>query len=142
VGVRTGDRWTAQLELHERSGEQLSHFRIDVPGMFLSHAAAVHAAQGVLNDWRAGHVTLRDLVLRELSAMYRHLRETHKAMEPVAVPTTSAAWERALALWELAGWLDAAEAARYHDHAQWAFHATAASVKRHGLLDAKTGSAS
>jgi hypothetical protein len=138
VTVRAGERWTARLELDEQSGGQLADRRIDVPGTFLSESAAVHAAESVLNDWRAGRVALRDLVLRELAATYRHLRETHKPMEPVAVPTTSAAWERALALWELSGWLDAAEAARYHAHAQWAFHAAGGNVKRHGLLDART----
>jgi hypothetical protein len=138
VTVRAGERWTAQLELDVRSGDHLSHLRVDVPGMFLSQAAADRAAQAVLNDWRVGHVTLRDLVLRELAAAYRQLRATHKAMEPVAVPTTSAAWIRAIDLWELAGWLDAAEAARYHDHAERAFDVAAVKVKRHGLVDART----
>jgi hypothetical protein len=137
VSVPAGQRWTAQLELDERSGDQLSRLRVDVPGTFLTEAAAVQAAQGVLNEWRVGRLTLRDLVLRELAAAYRHLRETHKTMEPVAVPTTSAAWDRAIDLWELAGWLDAAEAARYREHAQRAFDAAAARVKRHRMLDVK-----
>jgi len=141
VTASAGARWTAQLELDERRGEELSRLRIDVPGTFPSEAAAVHAAQGVLNEWRVGGVTLRDLVLRELAAAYRRLRETHKTMEPVAVPTTSAAWKRAIDLWELAGWLDATEAARYREHAQRAFDAAAAKVTRHRLSDVDSDSA-
>ncbi len=138
MAVPTGERWTAQLELDERGGDQPSPLRVDVPGTFLNEAAAVHAAQGVLNEWRAGRLTLRDLVLRELAAAYRHLRETQKTMEPVAVPTTSAAWARAIDLWELAGWLAAAEAARFREHARRAFDATAATVRRHRLADVKS----
>jgi hypothetical protein len=135
VTRQAGDRWTAQLELDERRGEESSRLRIDVPGEFASQPTAVHAAQDLLDDWRAGRVTLRDLVLRELAAAYRHLREKHNPMEPAAVPTTCAAWERAIALWELAGWLDPAEAARYRDHAARAFDEAAITVKRHRLLD-------
>ena len=137
-----GDRWIAQLELDERNGEHLSRLQIDVPGTFVSESAAVNAAQGLLHEWRVGGVTLRDLVLRELAAAYRRLREKYPAMQPVAVPTTSAAWYRAIDLWELSGWLDAAEAARYREHAQRAFDATAARVKRHGLLEVKFDSTS
>lgn len=125
------DRWTAQLELDEPSGGQVSRLRVDVPGTFATEATAVRTAQAVLNEWRQGGVTLRDLVLRELAAMYRTLREKHKPMEPVAVPATSVSWDRALGLWELAGWLDAADAARYRDHARHAFDAAAVTVKRH-----------
>ena len=129
--------WTAQLELEERRGGQPAAVRIDVPGTYLSEGAAVRAAQGVLNEWRMGALTLRDLVLRELAAVYRRLRESYAPMEPVSVPTTSVAWERAISLWELAGWLDAAEAARYREHAERAFDAGAATVKRYRLLDSE-----
>ena len=54
----------------------------------------MQAPQAVLTEWRIGGVTLRDLVLRELAAAYRHLRERGPMMDPVAVPTTSAAWTR------------------------------------------------
>lgn len=134
-------RWTAQLELDERAGDDVSRLRIDVPGEFASQATAAHAAQDVLKEWRGGRVTLRELVLRELAAAYRHLREKQKPMEPVAVPTTYVAWDRALALWELAGWLDAAEAARYRQHLERAFDAAAVTVKRHRLLDVDPESA-
>ena len=141
--VVTGPRgagWSAQLELEERRGEQSSLLLLDVPGTFSSEAAAVAAAQGVLNEWRLGGLTLRDLVLRELAAVYRRLREMHATMQPVSVPTTSVAWERAIGLWELAGWLDAEQGARYREHARRAFDAAAATVKRHRLLDAGPGS--
>jgi len=136
--VQAGQRWTAQLELDEWRSDHVSHLRIDVPGTFVSQADAARSAQGVLNEWRIGSLTVRELVLRELAAAYRHLRETHKAMEPVAVPTTSSAWERAIDLWELAGWLDAAQAERYREHARRAFDAAAVNVKRHRLLDVKS----
>jgi hypothetical protein len=57
-------------------------------------------------------------------------------MEPVAVPTTCAAWNRALTLWELAGWLGNAEAARYREHVERAFAPAATTMTRHRLLDA------
>lgn len=132
---QVGDRWTAQLELDEVVAETVSRLRIDVPGEFASQATATHAAQEVLREWRGGRLTLRELVLRELAAAYRHLREKHKPMEPVAVPTTYVTWDRAIALWQLAGWLDAAEAARYRQHVERAFDAAATTVKRHRLLD-------
>jgi hypothetical protein len=134
VTGRVGTYWTAQLELEQR-GDRFLQLRVDVQGRFADEAAAVQAAQAVLTEWRIGGVTLRDLVLRELAAAYRHLRERGPMMDPVAVPTTSAAWTRAIGLWEAAGWLDAAQATRYREHVQYAFDATAVSVKRHGLLD-------
>ena len=72
---------------------------------------------------------------------HRQMRAKHKPMEPVAVPTTYVAWDRAIALWELAGWLDAAEAARYRQHLERAFDAAATPVKRHKLLDVDPESA-
>jgi hypothetical protein len=132
---RAGERWSVQLELDERHGEQLTRLRVDVPGAFATEETATIAARAVLEEWRAGRVTLRELVLRELAALYRQLREKHKPMEPVAVPATSTAWDRALGLWELAAWLDAAETARYREHARLAFDTAAAPVKRHRLPD-------
>ncbi|HWP65828.1 MAG TPA: hypothetical protein VNO26_07940 [Candidatus Limnocylindria bacterium] len=139
---QVADRWTAQLELNEHAGDQASRLRVDVPGEFASEATAQHAAQAALDRWCTGQLTLRELVLRQLAAAYRRLREKHKPMEPVAVPTTGAAWERALTLWELAGWLDAPEAARYRQHVRRAFDAAATTVKRHRLADAKPDPAS
>ena len=136
------DRWLAQLELDERIGDETTRLRIDVPGEFASQATAAHAAQDVLREWRGGRLTLRELVLRELAAAYRQLRTKHKPMEPVAVPTTHVSWERAIALWELAGWLDVAEAARYRQHLERAFDAAATTVKRHKLLDVDPEAAS
>ena len=137
VIARVGERWTAQLDLDEREGGPPSPLRVDVPGVFVTEGAAVRAAKDVLNEWRAGRITLREIVLRELAAAYRHFREQHKPMEPVAVPTTTVAWERALTLWQLAGWLDAKEAARYAEHVQHAFQAST-TVKRHRLKDVES----
>ena len=136
ITARDGGRWTVQLELDDVSGDRFLRVRIDVQGRFPSEEAAVQAAQAVLTEWRIGGVTLRDVILRSLAATYRHLRERHPLMEPVAVPTTSAGWLRALTLWEGAGRLDAASAARYREHVAHAFDVGAAPVKRHGLLEA------
>jgi hypothetical protein len=141
VASQAGDRWIAQVELDERVGDEVSRLRIDVPGEFASQATATHAAQDVLREWRGGRLTLRELVLRELAAAYRTLRTKHKPMEPVAVPTTYVAWDRAIALWELAGWLDVVEALRYRQHLERAFDAAATTVKRHRLLDVDPESA-
>ena len=135
ITERKGARWTAQLELDDLSGDRFLRVRIDVLGRFVSEEAAVRAAQPILAEWRMGGVTLRDLLLRQLAAIYRHLRERHPLMEPVAVPTTSAAWNRALTLWEESGRLDAARVARYRDHVAHAFDVGAAAVVRHGLLE-------
>ena len=136
ITTSDGGRWTAQLELDDVSGDRFRRVRIDVQGRFPSEEAAVQAAQAVLAEWRIGGVTLRDVILRSLAATYRHLRERHPLMEPVAVPTTSAGWLRALTLWERAGRLDATSVARYRDHVAHAFDVAAAPVKRHGLLEA------
>ena len=132
---RTGARWTAQVEIDDRQGEHVSRVRLDLPGTFGDEASAKRAAESVLGEWRCGRVALRELVLRELAATYRRLRERHKVMEPATVPRTGVAWEHTLALWELAGWLDGAEVVRYREHARLAFDATAAPVTRHRLLD-------
>lgn len=132
---RKGARWTAELELDDLSGDRFLRVRIDILGRFVSEEAAVQAAQPLLTEWRIGGVTLRDLLLRQLAAIYRHLRERHPLMEPPAVPTTSMAWNRALTLWEQAGRLDATRVARYRDHVAQAFDVGAVAVKRHGLLE-------
>jgi hypothetical protein len=140
ITTRSGARWTVQVELDDLSGDRFLRTRIDVQGRFPSEEAAARAAQPILAEWSLGGVTLRDLLLRELAATYRYLRERHPLMEPAAVPTTSAAWNQALALWERAGRLDAAGAARYRDHVAHAFDATMTSVKRHGLLEVEAES--
>ena len=135
ITERKGARWTAQLELDDLSGDRFLRVRIDVLGRFVSEEAAIRAAQPILAEWRMGGVTLRDLLLRQLAAIYRYLRERHPLMEPVAVPTTSAAWNRALTLWEESGRLDASRVARYRDHVAHAFDVGAVAVVRHGLLE-------
>jgi len=137
---RNGARWTAQLELDDLSGDRFLRVRIDVQGRFVSEEAAVQAAQAVLTEWRLGGVTLRDVMLRELAAAYRALRERYPLMEPVAVPTTSLGWNRALALWERSNQLTPADAARYREHVAHAFDVNATTVKRHGLLEVEVGS--
>ena len=132
---RVDDRWSVQLELDERKGDEATRLRVDVPGAFATEETAASAGQSALEEWRTGRVATRELVLRELAAVYRQLRQKHKPMEPVAVPATSTAWERALGLWELAAWLDAAESARYREHARLAFDTATAPVKHHRLSD-------
>jgi hypothetical protein len=139
---RVGDRFTAQLDLEERNGDEVTKFLIDVPGEFATEARAEQVGQDTLLEWRAGRVTSRALILQELAAAYRHLREKHAPMEPILVPTTGVSWERALALWELAGWLDPELLPRYREHARWAFDVGTGTVKRHRLLDVEPDSAS
>jgi hypothetical protein len=135
IASRNGARWTVQVEIDDFSGDRFLRLRLDVQGRFPSEDAAVRAAQPVLTEWCLGGVTLRDLLLRELAATYRYLRERHPLMDPAAVPTTSGAWYGALTMWERAGRLDAAAVARYRDHVAHAFDVNATAVKRHGLLE-------
>lgn len=135
VATCSGARWIAQLELDELLAGRFSRFRIDVQGRFPTEEAAVQAAQVILTEWRMRGVTLRDLLLRELAALYRRLRARYPMAEPAAVPTTSATWNRAISLWEGAGWLDAADAARYREHVARAFDAAILTVCRRGLVE-------
>ena len=135
---RKGARWTVQVELDDLSGDRFLRVRIDVQGRFTNEDAAVRAAQPVLTEWCLGSMTLRDLLLRELAATYRYLRERYPLMDPAAVPTTSAAWNSALTMWEGAGRLDAASVARYREHVAHAFDVNATAVKRHGLLEVES----
>jgi hypothetical protein len=118
---RTGERWTAAVRLDERGDGQPRHFDVALARTFTTESAANRAGTDVVRSWKAGQVVLREILLRELAATYRSLRETHAPMQPASVPTTRAAWEHAIAAWE--------------KHVQSAFDPTASTVRRHRLAD-------
>src|SRR6185369_3154073 len=88
---------------------------------FVTEAAATGAGEQVVADWEGGRVVVRDLMLQELAASYRKLRQTHKTMQPSLVPATRAAWDHAIGAWEGLGWIGAADAGRYRAHVRCAF---------------------
>ena len=132
---RAGERWTASVRLDERGDGQPRHYDVALARTFTTESAANRAGAEVVKSWKAGQVVLREILLRELAATYRTLRETHAPMQPASVPTTRAAWEHAIAAWEAAGWIEGADATRFREHVQWAFDPTAATVRRHRLAD-------
>jgi hypothetical protein len=108
---------------------------------FAVESAATHAGEQVVADWEGGRVLVRDLMLQELAAAYRRLRETYKTMQPSTVPATRSAWEHAIGAWEELGWIAAADAGRYHEHVRCAFEGESAAVRRHKLrADVETDS--
>jgi len=129
----SGERWTAEVWLEE-GGERLRpRHRISLNRTFATEDAARRAGEQVVAGWKEGRVPLRELLLKELAAAYRALRETYKTMQPPTVPTTRSAWEQAIDRWAQLGWIEAADAARYRDHVQLAFETEAGPVRRHRL---------
>ena len=120
---RTGDRWTVEVQLDTHT--------IALHRAFPSEDAARRAGEEVVAEWQQGDAILRDLLLKDLAAAYRTLRERFTTMQPPTVPSTRTAWERAIGTWEQCGWIAAPEAARYRDHVNSAFEALAAAVRRH-----------
>jgi hypothetical protein len=125
VCQRAGERWTAEVQLGEHT--------IALHRNFPSEDSARRAGEQLVAEWRQGDAVLRDLLLRELAAAYRTLRERFKTMQPPTVPATRSAWEGAIGTWEQLGWIATPEAERYRKHVQSAFEAVAATVKRHRL---------
>jgi hypothetical protein len=130
---RSRERWTAEIGLEEGSDERSHRHSIWLHREFPTQDVARRAGERIVADWNEGHVPLRELLLRELAAVYRALRETHRMMQPVTVPATRATWERALAIWARLGWIDAADAARYAEHVRYAFEPEAQFPPRRGL---------
>jgi len=126
---RSGARWSVEVRLDEENGGQ---HRIALARTFPTQVAARGAGEEIVAEWKAGQALVRELVLRELAAAYRALREAHEMVEPAAVPTTSAAWERAIAVWEAQRWIGAAAAKRYREHVRSAFD-RAGPVTRHPM---------
>jgi hypothetical protein len=122
---RSGERWTVEVQLEQHT--------IGLHRAFPSEDAARRAGEQVVAEWQQGDAVLRDLLLRELAAAYRTLRERFKTMQPATVPATRTAWERAIGTWEQLGWIAAPDAARYREHVHSAFEAVAAAVRRHRL---------
>ena len=126
----SGDRWTVELRLAERSGGQECQHTVYLNRVFVTETAASSAGDQVVAEWAAGRIVVRDLMLQELAATYRKLRETYQRMRPPAVPTTSSAWESAIGAWEELGWIAAADTARLREHVRWAFAPGAGGIQR------------
>jgi hypothetical protein len=128
---RADERWTAEVVLDEEGQEH----SVSLATRFATESAAIAAGAQVIAEWKAGEVTLRDLLLRELAATYRTLRQRHKTMHPPMVPATRSSWELAIGRWEELGWIESVEAGRYREHVECAFEKAAAKIRRHRLLD-------
>lgn len=128
-----GERWIAEVRLYEATRAQTRRYDVTLPRTFPTEGAAARAAEQMLTEWKGGRASLRDLVLRQLAATYRALRETYRAMHPPTVPATRSAWESAVDAWVERGWMEAADAARCREQISRAFGTQAAPVRRHRL---------
>src|SRR5205807_5884112 len=95
----SGERWTVELRLDENEGRQGCQYTVYLNRVFAAETAARSAGEQVVAEWAAGRIAVRDLMLQELAATYRRLRETYQKMQPPAVPTTTSAWESAIGSW-------------------------------------------
>lgn len=129
----SGERWTVELRLDESDGAQGRQYSVFLNRLFATQMTASRAGEQLVADWEGGRVVVRDLILQELSAKYRSLRETHQRMQPPSVPTTRSAWERAIATWEERAWITAAEGARLRDHVVQTLAFEASDVRRHSF---------
>ena len=130
---RAGERWTAEVLLEEGKGAERREVIISIARNFSSEDAAERAGGEIVAQWKRNGI-LREVLLRELAATYRVLREAHSPMDPLSVPTTRAQWERAIASGEERGWITAADATRYREHVETGFALTT-NVRRHRLAD-------
>ena len=126
----SGERWTVELRLDENEGGQACQCSVYLNRVFAAETAARSAGEQMVAEWAAGRIAVRDLMLQELSATYRRLRETYQKMQPPAVPTTTSAWESAIGAWEKLGWIAAADAARLREHVRRAFASEAGGMPR------------
>ena len=127
------ERWIAQIRLYETASAQTRRYDMTLPRTFRSEAVATRAGEQVVAEWKAGETSFRGLLLRQLAATYRALRETYKAMHPATVPATRSAWESAVDAWVERGWLQPDDAARCREQIGGAFGDEAAPVRRHRL---------
>jgi hypothetical protein len=102
---QSGDRWTVELRLEETPGDPSRLHTLLLSRPHATKDSARLAGEQIVRDWRAGKVTIRELMLAELAARYRKLRETHSRMNPPTVPTTRSSWETALTNWVERGWI-------------------------------------
>src|SRR5438445_10468877 len=107
----SGERWTVELRLDENEGRQGCQDTVYLNRVFAAETAARSAGEQVVAEWAAGRIAVRDLMLQELAATYRRLRETYQKMQPPDVPTTTSAWESATGSWVERGWIAATDAA-------------------------------
>ena len=112
----SGDRWTVELRLEEAPGDPSRLHTILLSRPYATKHSARLAGEQIVRDWQAGNVTIRDLMLAELAARYRKLRETHSRMNPPTVPTTRSSWEAALTGWVERGWITPDDAQHLREH--------------------------
>ena len=74
--------------------------RVFLNRTFVTEATAQSAAEHAAREWEAGRISTRDLMLQELTAVYRKLRERRRPMQPPTVPATQSSWETAFDAWE------------------------------------------
>jgi hypothetical protein len=113
---QSDDRWTVELRLDEAPGDPTRIHTILLSRPYATEESARRAGEQMVNDWQAGNSTVRDLMLGELAARYRKLRETHARMNPATVPTTRGAWENALTTWVARAWITPDDARHLRDH--------------------------
>src|SRR5439155_1232086 len=85
---RSGERWTVELRLEESGGSQGRLYRVVLGRTFTTEIAASQAGEQVVTEWQGNRIAVRDLMLGELAATYRRLRETYQRTEP-SVPTAA-----------------------------------------------------
>jgi hypothetical protein len=112
----SGDRWTVELRLDEAPGDPTRLHTIFLSRPHATEDSARRAGEQMVHDWQAGNTTIRDLMLTELAARYRKLRETHARMNPPTVPTTRSSWETALTMWVERGWITPDDARHLREH--------------------------
>jgi hypothetical protein len=129
----SGERWTAEVRLAQWSEGERQEYVVSLNRTFPTEDTAQRAGGQVLAEWTEGDAPLRALLLKELAAAYRALREQCKTMQPPTVPATRSAWDRAISTWEERGWITAPDAARYREHVHSAFESNSGPVRRHRL---------
>jgi hypothetical protein len=117
---RAGERWTVELRLDEDGGGKGRQHVVFLGRAFATETTASRAGELAVAEWEGGRVAARDLMLGELAATYRKLRENHQRMDPPLVPTTRSSWEHAITAWEGLGWINAGDATRLREHVRWA----------------------
>lgn len=130
---RSGASWAVEVRLDENDGTRGRAHAVFLNRTFLTEAAARVAGEHAVREWEVGRTGPRELMLQELAAAYRKLRETYRPMQPPSVPATQAAWESAFDAWEGLGWITPTDAVRYRGHVSWVFSPESAGIRRHRL---------
>src|SRR5438552_6141862 len=74
IRQRAGDRWTAEVLLEEGKGAERREVIVSLAQRFATEEAATRAGGEIVAQWKRNGI-LREVLLRELAATYRALRE-------------------------------------------------------------------